>query len=247
MPELSNPKWEAFAREYLVDFNGAQAAIRAGYSSNGAKQKGSELLGTDVIGERVRELIEARSWRTEITADRVLREWAVIAFSDISDFASWSGYKIEMRDSTEVEPEKLRAVESVSQGRDGMKIKMHSKLTALQKLAEHLGMRPGGPPSIPMPTTAMNSESPDTEKSEALDAAVRRLFDLINAGDMAAIRYFLNTQGRDRGFVETLPGAVNAVSLEAITKLLREFGVEAPVGTIIEKVMEIDQQLNTKR
>ncbi len=41
------PKQELFVREYLVDLNATQAAIRAGYSADTARQQGSRLL-TDV-------------------------------------------------------------------------------------------------------------------------------------------------------------------------------------------------------
>lgn len=248
MPELSNPKWEAFAREYLVDFNGAQAAIRAGYSANAAKQKGSELLGTDIIGERVRELIEARSWRTEITADRVLRELAVIGFADMADFVTWGSGGVGLRESSELREGLSRAVESISEGKEGeIKIKLHNKLGALSKLAEHLGMKGAAHPSKPMPPVTFDEATTPEQKAEALNATIARLGDLINAGDMSAIRYLLNTQGRERGFVETLPGAMSAASLELIAALLKEFGVDAPVGTIIEKVTEIDQQLNGRK
>lgn len=49
------PKQEAFVREYLVDLNATQAAIRAGYSAKNADKIGPELLGKT----RVREAIEA--------------------------------------------------------------------------------------------------------------------------------------------------------------------------------------------
>ena len=40
-----NPRQAAFVREYLVDLNGTQAAIRAGYSPNGADVQAIRLLG----------------------------------------------------------------------------------------------------------------------------------------------------------------------------------------------------------
>ena len=89
MPELSNAKWERFVQEYLVDMNGAQAAIRAGFAVGGAKERAYQLLSDEGVAARLRELIDARAWRTEITADRVLRELAVIGFADMADFATW--------------------------------------------------------------------------------------------------------------------------------------------------------------
>lgn len=37
-------KHERFAREYVIDYNATQAAVRAGYSEKTAKQTGSENL-----------------------------------------------------------------------------------------------------------------------------------------------------------------------------------------------------------
>ena len=39
-----NLKHQVFAKEYLVDRNATQAAVRAGYSEHTAKQQGSRLL-----------------------------------------------------------------------------------------------------------------------------------------------------------------------------------------------------------
>ncbi len=72
-----------FVEEYLVDFNGTQAAIRAGYSARTAYSQASRLLN-DVkvqaeLERRRRDLIE----RTELSQDRVLEEVRRLAFHPI--------------------------------------------------------------------------------------------------------------------------------------------------------------------
>lgn len=67
-------KQEAFCQEYLVDLNGTQAAIRAGYSSKTAAEIALENLRKPQIASRVQELMNARSKRVERTADDVLRD-----------------------------------------------------------------------------------------------------------------------------------------------------------------------------
>ena len=54
-------KRQAFVREYVVDFNGAQAAIRAGYSEKGARQQASHLLTNIDIAKCVRDVKRARA------------------------------------------------------------------------------------------------------------------------------------------------------------------------------------------
>lgn len=85
MPELSNAKYEAFAQEYIIDFNGAQAAIRAGYSEKTARTQASKLLTIPDISERVAELMQDRCERTQVDADYVLNRLHQIDQLDILD------------------------------------------------------------------------------------------------------------------------------------------------------------------
>jgi phage terminase small subunit len=71
-----------FCKEYIVDLNATQAAIRAGYSEKTAKSQGNRLLTNVDIQKKTQELADKRSERTEITADNVLKEIARLAFSD---------------------------------------------------------------------------------------------------------------------------------------------------------------------
>lgn len=49
----------AFCREYLVDHNQTQAAIRAGYAAKSARQKGSALMAKINIKKKISEIQEA--------------------------------------------------------------------------------------------------------------------------------------------------------------------------------------------
>jgi phage terminase small subunit len=60
-------KQERFVLEYLVDFNGAQAAIRAGYSQRGARQVAYRLLSNDYISQCI-----AHSQRLGLQRDDVI-------------------------------------------------------------------------------------------------------------------------------------------------------------------------------
>ena len=73
------PKQKTFCEEYLIDLNGSQAAIRAGYSESSAKEIASENLTKPNIQEALKYQIDKRSKRTEITADRILGALDVIA------------------------------------------------------------------------------------------------------------------------------------------------------------------------
>lgn len=66
------PRQAAFVREYLVDNNGAQAAIRAGYSPDAAKEQAARLLTNVNVKAALDEAMAARAARVEVTADMVL-------------------------------------------------------------------------------------------------------------------------------------------------------------------------------
>jgi len=66
------PKQDRFCREYLIDLNGTQAAIRAGYSKRAAQQIATENLLKPVIKAEIERLKAERVERTEINADFVL-------------------------------------------------------------------------------------------------------------------------------------------------------------------------------
>lgn len=70
---ILTPKQEIFCREWIVDFNGTQAAIRAGYSEKTANVIASNLLSKVNIRERVNELIEDRKAALSVTTDFVIR------------------------------------------------------------------------------------------------------------------------------------------------------------------------------
>ena len=73
------PKQSRFVKEYLVDMNATQAAIRAGYSEKTARSIGMENLTKPDIEEAIAEARAEREERTEITADYVLMGLKTVA------------------------------------------------------------------------------------------------------------------------------------------------------------------------
>lgn len=66
------PKQEAFVREYLIDLNATQAAIRAGYSERTASAIGHENLNKPEIAAAIKEASDQRAERVALDADYVL-------------------------------------------------------------------------------------------------------------------------------------------------------------------------------
>lgn len=67
-------KQQAFCEEYLIDLNGTQAAIRAGYSDKTANRIANQLLSKLDIQKAIQELKIGRSERTQTDYDWVLTE-----------------------------------------------------------------------------------------------------------------------------------------------------------------------------
>lgn len=142
MSDALSPKQALFVQEYLKDLNGTQAAIRAGYSPASAASQASELLKVPKIAAALKAAQDARSERTEVTADRVLRELARIAFSDPAKAYAEDGRLLSVREM----PEEARACLAgydVEEGGDSLltrKVKGWNKVDALKLLGQHLGM-----------------------------------------------------------------------------------------------------------
>ena len=71
---MLNDRQRRFVDEYLIDLNGTQAAIRAGYSQKTARQIGQKLLTKVDIQQAISAAQAARQERTELTADEVIRD-----------------------------------------------------------------------------------------------------------------------------------------------------------------------------
>jgi phage terminase small subunit len=79
-------KQERFCREYIIDLNATQAAIRAGYSKKTAGAIGFEYLKKPEIKSRIEQLQYAAMMRADLTADMVINELRSLAFWSIKDF-----------------------------------------------------------------------------------------------------------------------------------------------------------------
>lgn len=138
------PKQQAFCEEYLIDLNATQAAKRASYSDPNI---GRQLITNPNVSRRIKDLKAKRSEKTGITAERVLKEYARLAFSDMRDFVSWDQGGCQLVDSKKLTEDQARCVsevsEVISQSGITIKFKLHDKKGSLDSVAKHLGMFEG--------------------------------------------------------------------------------------------------------
>ena len=141
--KLKNAKHERFCQEYIIDLNGYKSALRTKYSKKTARVQASQLLTKLNIQDRIAELMEERSKRTEISQDRVLKELACLGHSNIKDYIKHAatGY-IQFKDIDKISEEDAKAIEAIKVNYKEGKIefKLHSKTKTLEMIGRHLGM-----------------------------------------------------------------------------------------------------------
>ena len=144
MPKLTD-KQKRFCEEYLIDLNATQAAIRAGYSQKTAFSIGVENLKKPLVQEYLQKLMDERSQRTEITADRVLQELAAIAFSDRTAIAQIEdGGIVTFTPTNQLDKDAKKTISGIENGKYGTKVTTYDKVKALELIGKHLGMFTSG-------------------------------------------------------------------------------------------------------
>jgi phage terminase small subunit len=142
------PKQARFVAEYLVDLNGAQAAIRAGYNPKRAKETACELVTKSNISGAISEGKTKQLEKADLTAVRVLEEYRRLAFLDARSFWDAKGNLKPIGELTAEQGSALSSFEVVIKNAaagDGHtdiihKLKLWDKTRALESLAKHFGL-----------------------------------------------------------------------------------------------------------
>ena len=162
---LDNKRHERFCREYIRDFNAAQAYIRAGYSPKGAKTSASTLLADPNLIGRVQYLVDKRAAKLEIEGEAVTMETARLAFADIRDVLEVTAEgEVNIFPSKDWSDHAARAVSKITVNKterfnkDGdlvglltrTVLEMHPKGPALGLLSQQLGLTGKGAKNKPL-------------------------------------------------------------------------------------------------
>lgn len=146
------PRQQRFVDEYLVDLNGTQAAIRAGYSPKTANEQAARLLAHVSVSAAVQAAKDKRSERTEITQDMVLKELAKLGFANMHDYMRIGRDGDPVLDFSSLTRDQAAALSEVTvedfvdgRGEDArdvkrVKFKLADKRAALVDIGKHLGM-----------------------------------------------------------------------------------------------------------
>ena len=137
-------KQDMFCREYLIDLNATQAAIRAGYSEKTARALGSENLTKPDIQNRIAELKAVRNEEVSINAAYVLRRLVEIDQMDVLDILLANGELKPIKDWPKTWRTTLTGMDvtEMAGDDDGLlkKIKWPDKVKNLELLGKHVNV-----------------------------------------------------------------------------------------------------------
>lgn len=147
-------KEKNFCHEYVVDWNGARAARKAGYSEKSAKQIATENLSKPYLKQYIGLVKNDYELLCGISKTKQLNEYYKIAYSNIAHLHNtWIELK-EFESLTDEQKECIESIESKTETKPQynpdtgqketvevkfVKIKLYSKLTALERIDKLMG------------------------------------------------------------------------------------------------------------
>ena len=145
------PKQQCFVDEYLIDLNGTQAALRAGYSEKTAGRQACELLEKTHIAEAIAEAKAKRSIKTSIDATYVLNRLVEIDQMDVLDILSDEGHMLPVSQwpkvwRTTLSGLDINRLKTIGEGESAVesvlqKIKWPDKVKNLELIGKHVDVQ----------------------------------------------------------------------------------------------------------
>lgn len=136
----------AFVEAYVANrFNGADAAMKAGYNEKSARTEAWRLLRKENVAKAISDTCreKARLLGFDANRDRIIQELCSIAFANPRDYGNLENGKFTLTDWSEIRNVHLAAVSKVVErpGKYGTttSIEFHSKTQALDMLCKLLG------------------------------------------------------------------------------------------------------------
>ena len=142
----------AFVSEYLIDLNGTQAAIRAGYSPTSAAEVASEALRNSKIVDAIERGKAQRLSRVQMTQDTVLHEMSLLSHSSLEHY--YVDDDGQVRPTEDAPDGAMRALQSIKKktrifrDKDGnetgreydVEVRLWNKPEPLKLMGKHVGL-----------------------------------------------------------------------------------------------------------
>ena len=133
-------KQECFVREYLIDLNATQAAIRAGYSDKRASEQAYQLLQKTTVKNAIAELKARRNEQLNVDAGYVLKRLLDVDQLDVLDILDNSGAIKPVNEWPKEWRQNISSFEVAGdgQGTSVAKLKFPDKVKNLELIGRHI-------------------------------------------------------------------------------------------------------------
>lgn len=138
MAPLKNIRHERFCLFIIKGMSTNEAYAKAGYKEHTGNSV--TLRGKQSIIDRVAELTEKLQERALVSVERLTQEYARLAYSQITDVVEFDGRKMTLKPSATLSPDVTAAISEIRHTKEGIVVKFHNKVAALDALARHKGM-----------------------------------------------------------------------------------------------------------
>lgn len=133
-------RYKRFAKEYVLHmFDGAKAAIAAGYSPKTARVQASQLLTRPNVQEFIQAEVQRLNKNLDIQQDELLASAKAAAMLDITDVLDISGKSVTVKDLSKLPVEVRRTIQEIEEKEHGLKIKFESRSQARDFIARVKG------------------------------------------------------------------------------------------------------------
>jgi phage terminase small subunit len=149
--KTDTPAWAAeltlrerrFVEEYVIDLSARSAAIRAGLgkTAKSASEIASRMRKKSHVAAAINALMAERSG---VTSTAVVDEIGKLAFAKMTDFVRVENGSLIITDTSKLTEDQQAAIaeitETVNESGRAIRVKLHDKLSALDKLAKVLSL-----------------------------------------------------------------------------------------------------------
>ena len=133
------PRQAAFVREYLVDLNATQAAVRAGYSRRAAAAIASENLRKPKIRQAIETAFEQRQRTAAMAGEEILSRLSMYGRATLSDYLTFDGSKVVLKPFSDLSEGAIACIKAIEPTPHGPRLILEDRQGALEKIGRHIG------------------------------------------------------------------------------------------------------------
>lgn len=170
IPVPLNLEEQLFVRSYIIDRNEVAAMRRLGHSIDDhtkLKARAKKYLAKVEVQEAIDFLAKRMMEKLDITAEKVNRQIASVAFFDPREVMSFDQYGVRLIHSRFWSAEQAAVIQSIKMGQNGIEIKLYDRLRATEMLAKQLKLQP-------------EDNDPAEAAKAGAEAALEKIFSVFN-------------------------------------------------------------------